>query len=165
MNIPPGEKLLECDALTAVRVIASLANPDDPNSPFSKCRAAAKTKMTDAGAKFGESSLVYGRLQGGGTKSSTIDAAKFLRLLKKGKLTEAQAAQCIAVKPKPLSQFLSGEEIDAISRPLPPADNPALALYTDWKPDVKIDLDEIAGAAVLAAEGANPGKRISTTAA
>jgi len=109
-----------------------------------------KDSMCDKGAQFAESDHVAGRLQFPTSGRNYIDPGKLLALYERGSITRAQLVSGLSVRAKPLSLFLTGQQIAAIT--LNVKGEESGSLYTDWKEGRAIEPEQLAGALLDAIE-------------
>jgi len=112
-----------------------------------------KKTLVDKKAVFVESDLAIGQLRaaagGTGGERKFVDPTKLHGLIKKGRITLEQFLSVLCVRTSLLPKILSGDEIAQLAES-PDEKEPRAqqaeyvgALYTDFKPDLRIDLDEV----------------------
>lgn len=137
MRIPKDAKIIRDGRLTLIRAVCTLY--DQLVDADDGLKDQVKAVMTAKEVKYAQSDLVVARLQGGGDKSYVCPRMLF-ELMNQGTITIDQFVACIRVSAKPLEQFLSGEQIEAISK----SAAGSKSLVTEFKPDVKLDENQLA---------------------
>jgi hypothetical protein len=143
IKIPDDATVVRDQRLDLIRAISTLHDRliEPKDGPGLKSRV--KETMKDKGAKFAQSDFVIAALRGGGTTRSYVDPRKLYKLVADGKLTTQQFLSVLSVRKEPLTEFLSGAEIDRLSSEGAPSET---SLFTEFKPGVSFDVDQIAEA-------------------
>jgi hypothetical protein len=141
MRIPSDAKIIRDNRITLIRVISTLydrlVNGDDG------LKTRVKQTMQDKGASFAESDLVVAALRAGAAKTS-IDPRRLWSLVEAGQLQLSHFLDCISVVKTPLAKYLSGQTIDQITSK--PSTEPEPMLFTEFKPGVELDVEQLSTA-------------------
>jgi hypothetical protein len=153
IKIPPGAVVIRDRRLSAIKILSELTKPD---GQLDTLKNAVKKTMVEKKATFVESDLAIGQLRsassGANGERKFVDATKLHGLIKKGRITLEQFLSVLCVRTSLLPQILSGDEIAGLSEEprakqaessLTACAAPVGALYTDFKPDLHVDLDEV----------------------
>lgn len=149
IRIPVDAHIVADQRLNLIRILSTLTAKK--TGRLDRLKAAVKKSMAAKDATFAESDLVVARLSSGGEEKCFVDPQLLYALVKSKRITIEQFLDVICVRSSLLPEILSGAEIEQISEPAENAgDGDAGSLYTEFKADVKVDLDSIEKA-ILAA--------------
>ena len=95
-------------------------------------------------ASYAQSDLAVARMQD--SSRSVINPRKLHELVKARKLTIDQFLDAVSVRKEPLKEFLSGQEIEAISSDI----DAEPSLVTEFKPGIHVECQPLAEALVEA---------------
>lgn len=101
---------------------------------FDPLNDAVKKTLKTKGVKHAVADHFEGKLVDASPES--IDPGKFLKLYEDGRLKRHELLKCLSIHKKAATEFLSGKEISAISKPLAPF----CALYVTRIKGVEIEL-------------------------
>lgn len=132
IRIPQDKRVAAEYRLTSIRLIGTLADA----AKVTKDRV--KASMISRGVQYAQSDYVIGMLRDGGS-SGAVDPHKAWELVERKKLTLDQFLACVTVNKTPLKDHLCGADIESISAKA--KGKPEPTLLTEWKPNVKFELD------------------------
>ncbi len=137
IKIPEDAKIVKDSRLTAIAAIAVLVK-----FHIQKLKEDVKAAMKRRGVKFAESDFAVAHLRDGGN-ATYVDPAKLFKLTLaagKRKLTVNEFFQCVRASRERVEEFLSPEEIDAVSVQAGEVDP---RLYVELKLNAQVDFDAI----------------------
>jgi hypothetical protein len=144
IKIPEDAKVLKDSRLTAIAAIALVVK-----FHVQKLKEDVKAAMKRRGVKFAESDFAVAHLRDGGN-ATCIDTAKLFKLTTvpgKRKLTVNEFFQCVRASRERVEEFLSPEEIEAVSVQARESDS---RLYTELMPNAAVNFDAIEQAVIKA---------------
>lgn len=148
MKIPADAKIVTDNRLTIIRILSLLTAK---NGYLDKVKNAVKASMKLRDATFAQSDLALARLQKSEPRSFA-DPRLLYELVKNNRITHEQFMDVLCVRSSLLPEILSGAEIHEISKPggAEAGEDAGAALYTEFKPDVRVDVAAIEDAILKA---------------
>lgn len=148
IKIPNDATVVNDKRLTLVRVLSTLTAED---GRLDQLKDGIKGTLKQKKAAFAQSDLVVAQLRSNPPKAFVVPRMLYA-LVKSKRITMEQFLDVLCIRSSLLPPILSGEEIKAISEvPVAQGSGTGGALFTEFKPEVRVDFDKIEAAILEAA--------------